>query len=291
MKIDSIDLFCFNPDIVTPKFVANFNFKDYTAQNPYKVKAIEGLDAEEISTKFYGYTSVSNRKSYSMSPGKRHIVMSIELNPDYAAGETVSSLRDDLYRSISSSRTGDVYLVFKKDSVGIAYIDGNIIKLESSNFEAVPEIQLTIACQESMLRSYNEIAVDVSTFSIDDVATITDNTSTAPHGFKFEVGFSGPASKFIVEEPVLLDWEFAVEPRFITPAIDGFIVGDTLGFSSIVGARELYIVRNGVRYNIVDKISPTSFWPMIFPGGNSYHINSTNYYWKWIRYYHSFWGI
>lgn len=290
MKIDNIDLYSYNPDIVTPKFIANLSLKDYTLQQSYRVKTILGLDAEEISSKFYGYTYMSNRKSYTMAANQRLVTFKIELNPNYAIGETVSNLRDNLYRSISSSRTGDIFIVFKLGTERLATLRGRFSKFEYDHFSESPEVSMMISCQDSMLKSDNEIVIDVSGFSVENF-TVTDNVSTAPHGFKFAIGFTGPASIFTIAEPITLEWKFEIVPRFVTPEYDGFIVGDQLIFSSIPGNRQLTLMRDNVYYQIVDKLSPGAFWPMIFPGVNTFDVEGANFEWLWMRHYYTYWGI
>ena len=290
MKVDNIDIYCFNPDIISPRLVANVSLKNYDSRRSYKVKKITGLDAEEISSKFYGFTYMTNRKSYSMNASKRHVSFKIELKPNYGAGETVSSLRDNFYRAISSSRAGDIYVVFKKGTDKIARLSGHFTKFESDLFAEIPEIQFTISCPDSMLKSENEVEIDISEFST-DAFTVVDNVSTAPHGLRFAVDFVGPCNKFTIAEPITFDWKFEIVPGFITPEIDGFIVGDKLIFSSIPGSRELQILRDDVYYHIVDKITPGAFWPMLFPGTNTFDVDGTNFTWDWMRHYYTYWGV
>lgn len=290
MKIDNIDIFSYYPDIITPRFIANLSMKDYKGVKSYKLRAITGLDAEEISSKFYGYTYMSSRKSYTMSAGKRFVTIQVELNPNYAAGETISDLRDNLYRGISSSRTGDIVIVFKRDTERIALLRGSFKKFEYDHFSDSTVVTMTIACPDSMLKSDNEIEIDVSEFSLENFS-ILDNTSTAPHGFRFCITCTGPSNLFSITEPITLDWKFEVVPNFITPEHRGFIVGDQLIFSSIPGSRQLQVLRDGEYYHIVDKLAPGSFWPMVFPGLNEFNVDGTNFEWSWMRHYYTYWGI
>lgn len=290
MKINNIDLYCFSPDTVSPRFVANMSFRDPGSHKSYKITGLSGLDAEEISSKFYGYTYMTNRKSYTMSQNKRFVTMEIELLPNYQNGESVSALRDNIYRAIASSRTGDIYLLFKFDTSVIAHVSGHFSKMESDLLTDHPKVTITIDCPDPMLKSVDEIIIDVDEFT-NESFTLTDEISTAHHGFTFGVTFTGPCTNFTIAEPMTYDWKFEIIPRLITPEYDGFIVGDQLIFSSIPGSRELQVIRDGVYYHIVDKISPGAFWPIVFPGTNNYDVQGENFEWSWMRYYHTYWGV
>ncbi len=88
--------------------VCVLSFRDPTHANPYNVKEIIGLDADEIVPRFYGGSG--NSKFYNLLLEKREIVIRVELNPKFGEFETFSDLRDKLYRLIASSRTGIIQI-------------------------------------------------------------------------------------------------------------------------------------------------------------------------------------
>ncbi len=75
--------------------VVNLSFRDPTSQNPYVAKTIVGLDADEITPKFYGISDLSNEKYYDLSLKNRDVIMKIGLNPNVTLGKSYSELRDD----------------------------------------------------------------------------------------------------------------------------------------------------------------------------------------------------
>lgn len=290
MKINNIDIYCFNPDSITTRLVANLSLKDPQSLNSYRVKAIAGLDADEISSKFYGTTYMTNKKTFTMSVGKRVVEMQIELCPKYSAGETVSGLRDNFYKAISSSRVGDVHLVFKWNNEQVARLNGYVAKLESDNFNESPEIKFAVTCPDPFFVSPNEVEINVEPFGMESFL-VNDSKSTAPHGFSFEIAFTGPCSKFVISEPLTYDWKFEVKPGFITSGVDGFIIGDRLAFSSVPGKRDLKLIRDSKDYHIIDRISPGGIWPILFPGANSFAIEGTFFDWNWMRHNETYWGV
>lgn len=279
MKITNIDIISSSlTDLI------NLSFRDPTSQNSYIAKAIVGLDADEISSKFYGVGNVTNNKYYSMSMAKRTLVISILLNPKYELGETPSTLRDALYRGIAASRTGAITLKFNDGASTEAVIQGFLVKLEATHFANSPEIQLTIDCVDPMFTSEEYVNVDVESLT-PETPTIVDLVSTAPHGFLFSVSFNDTVTYgFSIADAEQPDWSFTVNYDFQE--------GDVLYFSSVNNERHLYLDRiNEQRIHIVDKISPNSIWPVLFPGENSFVITATNFNLEAISHKHTYWGI
>jgi hypothetical protein len=284
MKITNIDVISSSlTDLI------NLSFRDPTSQNSYIAKAIVGLDADEISSKFYGVGNVTNNKYYSMSMAKRTLVISILLNPKYELGETPSTLRDALYKGISSSRTGALTLKFKDGTNTVAVIQGFLAKVEATHFSNTPEIQLTVECIDPMFTSPD--FVDVNVGSIQDILApnIIDNVSTAPHGFLFSALINQPIGSFSISDASTPEWSFKIVYPFLTD--------DQLYFSSVNNKRYVYILRENSTIHLVDKILTNSIWPVLFPGENKFVITTTANYnleyitWEYISHKHTYWGI
>ncbi len=101
MRLTSVNIYAPNSNNVI-----NLSFRNPMSQNPYIAKSIVGLDADEITPNFYGISDLSNKKYYNLSLKKRDVVIQIGLNPNFSLGKSYSDLRDDLYKLISSARTG-----------------------------------------------------------------------------------------------------------------------------------------------------------------------------------------
>ncbi len=265
----------------------NLSFKDPRNLNPYNVKGILGLDADEITTRFYGVSPVSNDKFYDLSLSNRNIVVYIGLNPNVKLGKSYSDLRDDLYRLISSSRTGAVQLRFNNGAKTLAAISGFITKLESSQFSKTPDVQLTIRCSDPMLKALDLVNVNVA--GLDPaLTTITDDKSTAPHGFQFSVLFSASNYGFGFRDVDGVTWLFQINVAG-SPLVE-FVAGDRLHISSEHNNRHAYLVRGTDTIQLVDRIQPGSLWPIIFPGANDFRL-SKFVTWEYIRYYPTYWGV
>lgn len=282
MKITNIELYSNN------KSVANFSFRDPSAKNPYIAQNVFGLDADEIVPKFYGLSNNGLNKNYDMAVKSRDVVIRIALNPQFSEGKTYSDLRDDLYRAISSSRTGMVHLRLKNGLSNVAGISGFITKFETPLFNQLPEVQITIKCEDPMIRSIEPFYTDQLNLGIQ--GTLVDNVSTAPHGFSFSLTYNSDSNAFSIFNGIPQEWVFTVTPGTIG-ANTGFKTNDVLYFSSEFQNRQIYIVRSGATIHLVDKINAGSSWPVLFPGENDYQISTNAFTWNYLTYYQTFWGV
>jgi hypothetical protein len=277
MKVTSIGLYS-SKDIE----VAILSFRDPKSLNPYVVKNIIGLDADEIVPRFYAQSMNHDGMYFDLSIPSREIVISMMLNPEYGEyDKTYSDLRDDVYKAISSSRTGALRLKFYDGFEEKAQISGFVTKLEYPHFTDLPEIQLTLRCDDPMLRGPVQTSLRGRSNADTSILDVLD--STAPHGFEFKLTFTGNSTGFRMHDKEL-DWEFLVEPT------NGFLTGDVLIFSSQSGDKELKMIRANVDTHLVDKISRSSVWPILFPGTNKF-IHTPSVQWNYIKYYPTYWGV
>lgn len=270
---------------IHPANSSNFavlSFQDFRRQNPYNVKTIIGLDADEITSRYYGGSA---SKFYNLSLLKRDIVIRIELNPRFALNESYSDLRDSMYKMIASSRSGILDIHFKNGVNTIAKLSGFVKKFEAPHFTQTPELQLTIECKDPLLKAPTRTTVDVT--GLDPaLTTIQDNLSTAPHGFMFEVSFLGALATFSIADPNDASWVFEVSPA------GGFLIGDILHFSSEQGEKFIYIERGLDTIYLADVITSGSVWPILFPGDNVFAIeNPASVQWDAISYCATYWGV
>lgn len=281
MKVTSIDIY-----ISDSNLAATLSFRDPTSQNAYIAKEISGLDADEILPKFYG-VDLGSRKQYDLLLGKREIIIKIGLNPNYGTGQSHPALRDELYKIISSSRTGLVELRFKDGETVKAAISGFVTKFETITFTKTPEIQLTISCNDSMLKAVDGINVDIVDLEPEEFVVI-DSESTAPHGFSFGVIFNDDIDTFSVQDAEPANWAFEVS--LTGSPLTEFVAGDELHFSSETNSRYLYLVRDLEITHLIDRIFPASVWPLLFPGSNSFMF-SDSLDLDYITYFPTYWGV
>ena len=249
----------------------------------YIIEASSGLDAQEIQPRFYSTSSIY--KYFDLKVPSREIALKIRLNPQFGSGESYSSLRDTVYRAMSASRTGLVQLRFMNGTTTVAAISGFPKKLEAELFSKDPNIQLTIGCDDGFL--YGLTRTEVSVVGLDtSTPTLTDNVSTAPHGFRFTMTCIASKTAFTIRDTTG-DWEWVLPYAFN--------VGDILHFGSEAGNQYVYRVRSSAVLQLADRLNAGAVWPIMFPGANDFVITtsggSVGFTWGGISYATTFWGV
>lgn len=276
MKLTSVEL---HPDGSSNNLV--LSFRDPSGLNPYNVKDIKGLDADEIIPQYVG--SPGGSPSYHLLQNSRVITLKMGLNPNYSVAQTFSDIRDDVYKMIASSRKGKVQLQFKDHNAVVAVISGHIAKFESERFAMLQEVQLTIFCDTTMLKGPDPIIVDTSTLNPANTF-IMDDLSTAAHGISFAVNIVSNIPSIKLFNPDDL-WQFEIVP------MDGFLQGDILSLSN-EDEKSLFVLRQSSTIQLSESVTPGSAWPTIFPGDNHFKFEQfTAVSWKAITYYPTYWGV
>jgi len=281
MRVTSIGLYADEVE------VASFTLRHESSKSRYMVRQIIGLDADEITPKFYGFGLNSNAKFYDFGMKPREVVIRIMLNPTFILNEEYTNVRDELYKAISSTRPGRVELRFFAGGASVARLEGFIVKLEAGYFNKTPEAQLTIRCDDPMYRGDNPVRLKTAEIPVTNPLRIADSQSTAPHGFTGEVKITAAIPSFTIQDHISTpDWKFKVVPS------GGFLVNDVLLFSSDYAAKTLYLTRSGVKTYLIDKIETGSMWPVLFPGYTDFHfVNAGSFTWNYIEYHTAFWGV
>jgi hypothetical protein len=257
----------------------------------YQARTILGLDAEELIPKFYGRSLNGSDKFYDFTLKPRDIVMRIVLSPRFVLDETFADVRDHLYRIISANRTGLVALHFKSGATLVARIIGSIVKFEAVHFTNLPEVQLTVRCNDPMFRAINPVIFEDTELSTINPVRVPDSLSTAPHGFAMQLTFTADSDSFTIQDdPTIPEWKFKVIPH------GGFNAGDVLYFSSEFSNKYIYYVRDTVTsapvVQLSDRVESGSIWPILFPGQNEfYFMDIASFDWNSVQYYAAYWGV
>ena len=254
----------------------------------YIVRAIVGIDAEEIIPKFYGVGAVSGKKMYEFTMKPRDVVARVSLNPRFSTNEDVSEIRDVIYRLVSANRFGQLTVLFKDGGSIVSSIKGHITKMEVPYFTNSPELQITIHCNDPMFRAVTPIEYAPADLPSTNPILLIDEPSTAPHGFSFKVKFTATTTTFAVQDdPTTPDWKFEVTPP------TSFLTNDELYVSSEYGAKQVFWNKaSGTDTDLMDKVLLDSVWPQVFPGQNTlYFPQIANFDWLEVSYYSAYWGL
>lgn len=269
--------------------VVSFSLRKEKTKSRYIARQILGMDATEITPKFYGRSSFSGERFYDFGMKPRELVIRVILNPSFELNEEYNTVRDELYRAISASRTGKIEIRFHSGASVVAKLMGFVTKLEAGYFNKLPEAQLTIRCDDPMFRGLNPVRVETADIPAVNPLRLSDTVSTAPHGFSACVSITNPLTEFIIQEKQTdPEWEFHVVPD------GGFDVGDKVLFSSDMASKYLYVIPSGGTDPIylIDKIEPGSMWPVLFPGSNEvYFPDWGSFVIDYVEYYTAYWGV
>ena len=260
----------------------------YSASSRYVVRGIMGIDADEITPKFYAVGAVTGKRFYEYTMRPRDIVIRAALNPDFRNNEDVSEIRDRVYRLVSADRAGELTIQFNAGGSIVSSIKGKIVKTEVAYFSRTPELQITVNCPDPIFRSIAPIKLLPADLPSANPVKLTDQATTAPHGLTFSVKFTATTSTFVIQDhPTTPDWQFEVTPA------TSFAINDELHISSEYGNKRVFWDKAaGTDIDLMDKVSNDSVWPQIFPGENTlYFMQVANFDWLEVKYYSAYWGL
>lgn len=247
--------------------------RDVTPNDQYILKAAGGFGADDIFSESAGwfvnpFTLDITHNYNNMVLKDRVITLLIDLNPEYGENQSAGDLRDRVYRAISYNRRKELELrlfVLNEDGteeVGHANVYGAITKVDSNLFTDDPELQITFKCSDPMIRGFVGSAIgpsDPGYNAMNHTVTVTDNLSTAPHGFRMTYQTTEATDVFSVytndNEGFNVDFDFPDNSVII--------------FNSDYKNKELYTFPADsfpTITHLMDKIRPGSIWPMLMPG-------------------------
>lgn len=261
---------------------AEFSLDNTDHTQPYLIQSAFGLDVDDLRPNFYALSGDTRSKYYNMSSEPREITIRIKLNPQYGSGQTPSSLRDTLYKAISSSRTSTVELRFMNGVTTVATIFGFVKRFEAPLFSSNPEVQITLKSDYFFLRAPTRTVVSLGGLS-KTAPVLTDSLSTAPHGFRMQLTFTGFVGSLAIQEAGSTEWAFLIGQSFTT--------GDVLYFSSEENNRYLYRIRSSVTLHLLDTLNSDAVWPLMFPGTTNLSISTSSFNWNDVSYYPTYWGV
>lgn len=281
MKVTSVSLFTNTEDAI------RFDLMPSAGLTKYMINNIVGLDADELTPRFYGFSKDGTKRFYDFKVKPKNIIMRVVMNPDFALRETYSDLRDDIYRAISATRSGELEVHFHSGASTVARIYGHIVKMEVAYFSKTPELQITIRCNVPMFRGLTPIRYADAVLPTTNPVGLVDNQSTAPHGFKMEISVTATLANLTIQDKSSSpEWDFVVIPA------SNFLSGDKIYFSSEFNNRYLYMVRSGVTTHLMDRIVPGSVWPILFPKFNSFHFPGiASFDLDLVEFYAAYWGV
>lgn len=257
--------------------------------DPVQVRSIDGLGPVKAEVSSTGFATGRGELFQGSSIGKRNIVMNLGLNPDWAEGQSMSILRQQLYRYFLPEAW--TKLRFFSDHLPVVDIEGIVESFEPNMFSQDPEVQVSVLCHKPDFIEADAIIYD----GIVDDGTAElefEYTGTVPTGFELRVdrtvanpSYSGDLTITVKapESPQILEMED--------------ITVDTLKYFKMSSVRNAKRVQNialadGAATNLLSKMTPESVWPELNPGINVISVGALETGQAWtLAYFNRFGGL
>jgi hypothetical protein len=257
--------------------------------DPIQVRNIDGLGpvgADIVSTPF---ATGRGEQYQGSSSGKRNIVMTLGLNPNWV-DQTMASLRQLLYRYLLPEQW--TKLRFYSDHLPTVDIEGYVETFEPNIFSEDPERQISVICPKPDFVDIDPIIV---TGVVDDGSTehLINYDGNLETGFEFRVdrtianaAYTGPLT-VTVTNPGELPQIIEMNPVTI----------DTSKYLKLVTKAQFKRIQSvaivdGAATNLLQKMTAGSVWPVLKPGENLLQVDANENDQAWtIAYFNRFAGL
>lgn len=135
-----------------------FNIEGADPDDILIVKSISGLTSTK-PTLFIGEFARDAGYYQGRRAGKRNVVITFKMNPDYAQNIEISDIREMIYRAFHepSPNSDGVRVVLKDDRRPDRYFIGYTEAIDSSQFEKEQTIMVSMVCTDPYLRSVTSV--------------------------------------------------------------------------------------------------------------------------------------
>lgn len=256
--------------------------------DPYIFRHASGLDAPEVDV-FIGEVAIEGGFYQGHRPRSRELVFTIGLNPNYSLGQTVASLREDLYSLLGGQAAGILVSLFN-DDVEVARIAGHVSKMPTPLFEKSTVAQITVECTSPYLKAPVEtIHTEANGLTSASTLNVIEYDGSAPTGIIFDfTTVNAVGSQFrgikIESNSEVLTFDTMIDSQ------DRIIINTTPGSRSALSTGP-----TGNK-NLLSSIINGSVWPKLYKGTNEVYVTSYlgnlfSHDWNSISYTKQYWGV
>lgn len=259
----------------------DFSLRQARPTDSYILREAEGITAPEfnmqIANTLYQGGVFQNRQSIN-----RQVVLSVRLNPNYGAGETVKSLRQNLYKMLSPrwGRALKVQLLLAGSVV--AEIEGHVSGMPMNPFVKDPEVQVTIDCLSACW--FAPTPVNYLPGTGDGISI--NYEGSAPVGFAFSITYHDNINGFQIAHS-----DNALEKIRIDRL---FAPNQVLTVDTRPGSRGVTLTTGGVTTSLLANYSIDSKWLELYEGVNDFTVsgawNGNGFTWNGVTYTPQWWG-
>lgn len=257
--------------------------------DPVQIKNIDGLGPVKSSIVTTPFATGRGELYQGGTTGKRNIVMTLGYNPDWAAQQTMSSLRQLLYRYFMPEQW--CKLRFFSDELPDVDIEGYVESFEPNIFSQDPEVQISVICPKP---DFIEPDATIISGVVDDGATETEfeYIGTVDTGYELRVENSPTNVAYTGDITIVTKSPEDPQTFYVTP-----ITADDVRFfkmSSVRNAKRVstVLLADGSITNLLSRLSADSVWPEIKPGQNLISVAAAENGQDWtLAYFNRFGGL
>lgn len=267
-----------------------------TPKDSLLIRHITGLNPPNLNL-FIGDYSRDGGIYQGRRVGNRNVVITMEMNPNPALGETVSSLRERLYKAFVDPLVEADYvkLSLHLDDGRLLYLVGYAETFETEIFSAEALAQISIICPDPYIRD------DEATILTHEGGWVTvpfTYTGTAETGFEAEIEILTPTPKLVLSNNTLTDDtgdSNYTKGRMIINR--EFVAGDVVIINTVRGYRRLWLTpEGGSTISIMGDLTPTSPWLELHSQANTMKVYGTTptdfpAVIRSLTYVQAYWGI
>lgn len=248
------------------------------------IQQITGLNPPD-PTLFIGDYSRDGGNYQGRRVGNRNPVMTLQLNPNPALGETVSSQREALYKAFLDPLVDAdfVKLNLISDTGPVRYLVGYTEKFDTEIFSVDTMAQISMICPDPYIRDNHETVLSNSPGWTTVPFTYH---GTAETGFETTIHINIATSMLTLEN----------NGRQMVLVHD-FVIGDDVTIVTIRGSRTLLVTpAGGVTSSIIASLTPASPWLELHSQSNTMKVYGETSgdlvaAIRQLRYIQAYWGI
>ena len=272
-----------------------------TPKDSLLVRQITGLNPPDLNL-FIGDYSRDGGIYQGRRVGTRNIVLTMDLNPNPALGETISSLRENLYKAFVDPLVEADYLKIglNLDDGRTLYLVGYTEKFETEIFSVDTLAQISIICPDPYIRAENP---EILTHPSGWITVPFHYQGTAETGFETEIHINTATPTLTlannaVGDATAPDYDDLNYYKGRMVIHHDFAVGDVVTINTVRGHRKIIVEPAGgaPAQSLIASLSPKSPWIELHSQSNTmtvYGINSTQLpaSIRSLIYVPAYWGI
>lgn len=261
---------------------------DLISSNPLQIRNIEGLGPVKANILTTPYATYDGELFTNSSVGKRNIVMTIGLNPNWV-DQSIESLRALLYDFLMPKMPVELNFFTTHMPTSSVSIDGYVESFETNIFSKDPEVQVSIVCPNADFLSNVVSLLSNQTVDADGASpAIIDYNGTVPTGFDVNI-ITSVARPSYTGSFVVWKTDAVQDALYFIGTVNAT---NTIHVSTRPGSKIVEQLTSGVSTNLLASVTDISTWPKLLPGSNSITVAATLAGQLWsISYRERFGGI